>query len=313
MKGFAFGQYYPASSVLHRMDPRAKVICAVAYIVASFLCKNTFSFLLLVLSGLALILISRIPMKIVLRSVRALIFIMAFTAVLNIFWVVDDTAGAVPLVDFYFITIYAKGLDHAVFILVRILAMVIGTGLFLTYTTTPIALTDALESLLRPLAAIKVPVHAFSMMMTIALRFIPTIMEETDKIMSTQKARGADFTTGSLAKRAKALIPIIVPLFASAFRRADELATAMECRCYHGGEGRTKLRILRYHARDFLAEIGDFGFHTRIGCIILCRESALLCSVGIKKSLSCFPRFCTLSAKFSNSHSVFLLFSVSKD
>ena len=253
MKGFAFGQYYPADSVLHRMDPRAKVICAVAYIVTSFLCKNTFSFLLLLLSAFALILISRIPMKVVLRSVRALIFIMAFTAVLNIFWIVDDTAGVAPLVDFYFITIYAKGIYHAVFILVRILAMVIGTGLFLTYTTTPIALTDALESLLRPLSAIKVPVHAFSMMMTIALRFIPTIMEETEKIMSAQKARGADFTTGSLAKRAKALIPIIVPLFASAFRRADELATAMECRCYHGGEGRTKLRILRYHGRDFAA------------------------------------------------------------
>ena len=253
MKGFAFGQYYPADSVLHRMDPRAKVICAVAYIVASFLCKNTFSFLLLILSALALILISRIPVKVVLRSVRALIFIMAFTAVLNVFWIVDETPGAVPLVDFYFITIYAKGIYHAVFILVRILAMVIGTGLFLTYTTTPIALTDALESLLHPLALIKVPVHAFSMMMTIALRFIPTIMEETEKIMSAQKARGADFTTGSLGRRAKALIPIIVPLFASAFRRADELATAMECRCYHGGEGRTKLRILKYHGRDFLA------------------------------------------------------------
>ena len=253
MKGFAFGQYYPASSVLHRMDPRSKVICAVAYIVAAFLCKNTFSFLLLVLSAFALILISRIPMRVVLRSVRALIFIMAFTAVLNIFWIVDTAEGAVPLVDFWIIKIYAKGIYHAAFILVRILAMVIGTGLFLTYTTTPIALTDALESLLRPLAKIKVPVHAFAMMMTIALRFIPTIMEETEKIMSAQKARGADFTTGSLAKRAKALIPIIVPLFASAFRRADELATAMECRCYHGGEGRTKLRILRYHARDFLA------------------------------------------------------------
>ena len=253
MKGFAFGQYYPADSILHRMDPRAKVLCAVAYIVASFLCKNTFAFLLLIFSAFALILISRIPVKIVLRSVRALIFIMAFTAVLNIFWVVDTSEGAVPLVDFYFITIYAKGIYHAAFILVRILAMVIGTGLFLTYTTTPIALTDALESLLRPLTKIKVPVHAFAMMMTIALRFIPTIMEETDKIMSAQKARGADFTTGSLAKRAKALIPIIVPLFASAFRRADELATAMECRCYHGGEGRTKLRILKYHLRDGFA------------------------------------------------------------
>lgn len=255
MKGFAFGQYYPAESVLHRMDPRAKVICAVAYIVASFLCKNTFSFVLLLVSAFALILISRIPMRVVLRSIKALIFIMAFTAVLNIFWIVDTTEGAAPLVDFWIVKIYAKGLYHAAFILVRILAMVIGTGLFLTYTTTPIALTDALESLLRPLAKIKVPVHAFAMMMTIALRFIPTIMEETEKIMSAQKARGADFTTGSLAKRAKALIPIIVPLFASAFRRADELATAMECRCYHGGEGRTKLRILRYRGRDVVALI----------------------------------------------------------
>ena len=252
MNGFAFGQYYPADSVLHRMDPRAKVICAVAYIVASFLCKNTFAFVLLLVSAFALILISRIPMKVVLRSIRALIFIMAFTAVLNIFWVADTAEGAVPLVDFYFITIYAKGLYHAAFILVRIVAMVLGTGLFLTYTTTPIALTDALESLLRPLAKIRIPVHAFAMMMTIALRFIPTIMEETDKIMAAQKARGADFTTGSLVKRAKALIHIIIPLFASAFRRADELATAMECRCYHGGEGRTKLRILRYRLRDVI-------------------------------------------------------------
>ena len=253
MKGFAFGQFYPAESVLHRMDPRAKVICAVAYIVASFLCKNTFSFVLLLVSAFALILISRIPMKVVLRSIKALIFIMAFTAVLNIFWIVDTTEGVAPLVDFWVIKIYAKGLYHAVFILVRILAMVIGTGLFLTYTTTPIALTDALESLLRPLAKIKVPVHAFAMMMTIALRFIPTIMEETEKIMSAQKARGADFTTGSLAKRAKALIPIIVPLFASAFRRADELATAMECRCYQGGDGRTKMKLLRYHLQDVKA------------------------------------------------------------
>ena len=252
MKSFAFGQYYPASSLLHRLDPRTKVIAAVVYIVASFLCTNTFSFVLLLLSGFSLILISRIPMKVVLRSIRALIFIMIFTAVLNVFWVVDTAENAKPLVDFWIITIYPKGIYHAAFILVRILAMVIGTGLFLTYTTTPIALTDALASLLRPLAKIKVPVHAFAMMMTIALRFIPTIMEETEKIMSAQKARGADFTTGSLAKRAKALIPIIIPLFASAFRRADELATAMECRCYHGGEGRTKLRILRYRARDFL-------------------------------------------------------------
>ena len=270
MKSFALGQYYPASSVMHRLDPRTKVLGAIIYIVASFLCKNTFSFLLLVLSGLFLILISRIPLRVVLRSVRALIFIMAFTAVLNVFWIADTSEGAVPLVDFWIITIYAKGLYHAAFILVRILAMVIGTSLFLTYTTTPIALTDAIESLLRPLAKINVPVHAFAMMMTIALRFSPTIMEETEKIMAAQKARGADFTTGSLAQRAKALIPIIVPLFASVFRRADELATAMECRCYHGGEGRTKLRVLKLHARDGVALVFLLLFVAAVVAINVC-------------------------------------------
>ncbi len=251
MKGFAFGQYYPADSVMHRLDPRMKVIMAIVYIVAAFLCKNLFSFVLLLATTLCLILISKIPVKIVLRSIRALIFIMAFTAVINIFWFVEKDAE--PLFQWRFITIYTGGLFNALFILIRITCMVIGTGIFLTYTTSPIALTDAIESLLRPLAKIKVPVHEFAMMMTIALRFIPTIVEETDKIMSAQKARGADFTTGSLTKRAKALIPIIIPLFASAFRRAGELATAMECRCYHGGEGRTKLRVLKYHVRDFLA------------------------------------------------------------
>ncbi len=253
MKGISFGQYYPASSPIHRLDPRAKLIAAIAYIVAAFVCRNATAFALLVLSALALILLSRIPLKIVMRSIRALIFIMAFTAVLNIFWIVDTSEDAKPLVDFWIITIYEKGLWHAAFILVRIVAMVIGTGIFLTYTTTPIALTDAIEWLLYPLTKLKINVHTFAMMMTIALRFIPTIMEETEKIMSAQKARGADFTSGSIVKRAKALIPIIVPLFGSAFRRADELATAMECRCYHGGEGRTKLRILRFGWRDAAA------------------------------------------------------------
>lgn len=248
MKGFAFGQYYPADSIIHRIDPRMKVIVAIVYIAASFLCKNLFSFVLLLVTTFFLILISKIPVKIVLRSIRALIFIMAFTAIINIFWFSDP--DATPLLQWGFITIYTGGLFNAAFILVRITCMVIGTGIFLTYTTSPIALTDALERLLRPLAKIKIPVHEFAMMMTIALRFIPTIVEETDKIMSAQKARGADFTTGSLASRAKALIPVIIPLFASAFRRAGELATAMECRCYHGGKGRTKLRVLKYHARD---------------------------------------------------------------
>ncbi len=253
MSSISFGQYYPAKSIIHSLDPRAKVLGAIAYIVAAFFCKNTLSFVLLLLSSLFLILLARIPMRIILRSIRALVFIMIFTAVLNIFWVKDTAEGASPLIEWQFIQIYEKGLYHAAFILVRILCMVIGTGIFLTYTTSPIALTDAIESLLYPLTLLKINVHTFAMMMTIALRFIPTIMEETEKIMAAQKARGADFTTGSLAKRAKALVPIIVPLFASAFRRADELATAMECRCYHGGKGRTKLRILHFRVRDVIS------------------------------------------------------------
>lgn len=250
MKNIALGQYYPAESLIHRLDPRAKVICAIIYIVASFLCKNFFSFVFLVVSSVALILLSRIPVRVVMRSIRALIFIMVFTAVLNIFWTKDKTAE--PLVSFWVIDIYEKGLYNALFIIVRIVSMVIGTSLFLTYTTTPIALTDAIEHLLRPLKKLKVPVHEFAMMMTIALRFIPTIVDETDKIMSAQKARGADFSNGSLIDRVKALIPVIIPLFASSFRRAGELATAMECRCYHGGEGRTCLKQLKYSPRDFL-------------------------------------------------------------
>ena len=250
MKNIALGQYYPAKSVIHRMDPRIKVICAVAYIVASFLCKNFFSFMLLLVSAVVLVALSRIPMKVVLGSIKALIFIMAFTAVINIFWVTDTTCE--PLVSFWKIRIYAKGLYNALFILIRIIAMIMGTSIFLTYTTSPIALTDAIERLLYPLSLLHVPVHTFAMMMTIALRFIPTIVDETDKIMNAQKARGADFTTGSLMDRTRALVPVIVPLFASAFRRADELATAMECRCYHGGEGRTRLRVLKLHLCDFV-------------------------------------------------------------
>ena len=263
MKGFALGQFYPSNSVVHRLDPRAKVICAMAYIVASFLCQNFYAFVLLFASAILLVLVSKIPLKIVFRSIKALIFIMAFTAVLNIFWFTPK-GEVTPLFQWKFITIYEGGLYNALFILVRITAMVIGTSIFLTYTTSPIALTDAIEQLLRPLAKIKVPVHEFAMMMTIALRFIPTIVDETDKIMSAQKARGADFTTGSLASRAKALIPVIIPLFASAFRRAGDLATAMECRCYHGGEGRTKFRILKFHFRDVIAFLLPALFITAI-------------------------------------------------
>ena len=173
---------------------------------------------------------------------------MAFTAVLNIFWVTDP--GADPLFHWHFITIYEKGLYHALFILLRIVAMVIGTSLFLTYTTSPIALTDAIERLLYPLAKLHVPVHTFAMMMTIALRFIPILIEETDKIMKAQMARGADFEDGNLIQKAKSMVPLLIPLFVSAFRRADDLAMAMEARCYSGGEGRTKMKPLRYQGTD---------------------------------------------------------------
>ena len=251
MKSFAFGQFYPANSLMHRIDPRMKIILALIYIVASFLCANVVSFGLLLVSALCLILISKIPVRIVLKSVKAIIYIMIFTASLNILMTRD--AENAPLLSWWIINIYESGLYNAAFIVVRIVSMIIGTGIFLTYTTTPIQLTDALEQLLSPLKVFKIPVHEFAMMMTIALRFIPTIIEETEKIMAAQKARGADFTSGSLIKRAKALIPILIPLFISAFRRAGELATAMTCRCYRGGNGRTRLNVLKFSWIDFAA------------------------------------------------------------
>ena len=219
------------------------------YIVCTFLCKNVVSFGLLFLSGILLIAIAKIPFKIILRSLKPIIFIMLFTVVINVFWTTGDNL----LFSWGFINVYAEGLYNALFMAVRIIMLITGTSLFLTYTTTPIQLTDAIERLLAPLKKIKVPVHEFAMMMTIALRFVPTLIDETDRIMSAQKARGADFSNGSLVKRAKALIPILVPLFVSAFRRADELATAMECRCYHGGEGRTKMTVTHMKASDSAA------------------------------------------------------------
>ncbi len=257
MKSIAFGQYYPADSPLHRLDPRIKVILTILYIVCSFLCKNVISFALLIVSAILLILFGRIPLKIVFRGLRPVLIILLFTAFLNIFW----TKGEHLLFGWRFIQIYVEGLYSAAFIAIRITALIIGTGMFLTYTTTPIALTDALEDLLSPLKKLHVPVHDFAMMMTIALRFIPTLVEETDKIMTAQKARGADFSTGSLVSRAKALIPILIPLFVSAFNRAGDLATAMECRCYHGGEGRTRMNVRRLRFVDFipLAMIVLFG------------------------------------------------------
>ena len=248
MKNIAIGQYYPSASVLHRLDPRMKIVLAILYIVCSFLCKNILSFALLLLSAPILIGLGKIPLKTVLGGLKAILIILIFTSAINIFL----TQGSMLLVEWKFIHIYVEGIYAAIFMTVRIAALIIGTGMFLTYTTTPIELTDALEDLLSPLKKLHVPVHEFAMMMTIALRFIPTLVEETDKIMTAQKARGADFSHGSLIRRIRALVPIIIPLFASAFNRAGDLAIAMEGRCYHGGEGRTRMHVRHLRFTDWI-------------------------------------------------------------
>lgn len=245
----AFGQYCEGDSLLHRLDPRAKILLAVFYIVVIFLAKSAVAFVLLTLFSMGLVALSGISPRIVLGSMKALTFIILFTAIINIFWM----QGEHLLFALGPIKVYLEGIVNAVLIVVRIMLLLICTSMFLTYTTTPIALTDGLEQLLAPLNKLHVPVHEFAMMMSIALRFIPTLIEETEKIMNAQKARGADFTEGNLIQRAKALIPILVPLFVSAFRRADELATAMECRCYTGGAGRTRMNVLYYNWKDFAA------------------------------------------------------------
>ena len=247
LKDITLGQFFPGDSVVHKLDPRTKLVMLVIYIVALFVAVSWVSYALMLAFLMISILISKIPPKSILRGMKPLVLILVFTGVLNLFF----TTGEQVLVSFLGITIYVEGLSRAFFMVIRILMLISGTFL-LTYTTSPIALTDGLESLLGPLKAIKVPVHELSMMMCIALRFIPTLIEETDKIMSAQKARGADFESGKLMERVKALIPILVPLFISAFRRADELAVAMECRCYQGGEGRTKMKLLRYMRRDYV-------------------------------------------------------------
>ena len=248
LKDITLGQYFPGESVVHRLDPRTKLLLLIGYIVALFMAESWISYGLVFAFLAVTIAISHIPLKSIVRGMKPLVVILLFTAVLNLFF----TGGETKLAEFWGITITMEGVLRAIFMVLRILLLITCTFM-LTYTTSPIALTDGLESLLGPLKKIKVPVHELSMMMCIALRFVPTLIEETDKIMCAQKARGADFENGNLLRRVKALVPILVPLFISAFRRADELATAMECRCYHGGEGRTKMKLLRYKRRDFLA------------------------------------------------------------
>ena len=248
LKDITLGQFFPGKSIVHRLDPRTKLILLVVYIVALFVAESWISYGVMLITLLAVIRISTIPIKSIVRGMKPVVFILIFTGILNLFF----TDGGKVLVHFWIITITSEGLVRAVFMMSRILMLISGTFL-LTYTTSPISLTDGLESLLGPLKKLHVPVHELAMMMCIALRFIPTLLEETDKIMCAQKARGADFESGSLIDKARALIPILVPLFISAFRRADELATAMECRCYQGDEGRTKMKLLRYHRADMEA------------------------------------------------------------
>ena len=262
LKDITLGQYFPGNSFIHRLDPRAKLIMLVVYIVALFVAVSWISYGVMLVFLATTIAISTIPLKSIVRGMKPLVFILVFTGILNIFF----TTGEQLLVSFWGISIYMEGLVRAFFMMARILMLITGTFL-LTYTTSPISLTDGLESLLSPLKAIRLPVHELAMMMCIALRFIPTLIEETDKIMSAQRARGADFESGNLMQRVKALVPILVPLFFSAFRRADELATAMECRCYQGGEGRTKMKLLRFKRNDFLTLL--LGIVLVTGVIVL--------------------------------------------
>lgn len=259
LKDITLGQFFPGTSLIHRLDPRTKLIGVVLYIVALFVAKSWVSYGSVLVFLILCIRISKIPPKAIVRGMKPLVFILIFTGILNLFY----SDGGTVLVSFWKLAITTEGVKRAFFMMIRILMLISGTFL-LTYTTSPISLTDGLESLMNPLKKLHVPVHELSMMMCIALRFIPTLIEETDKIMNAQKARGADFESGSILDRAKALIPVLVPLFISAFRRADELATAMECRCYQGGDGRTKMKLLRYNKLDF----GAFGVCTALVVVI---------------------------------------------
>ena len=240
------GQYVPAQSVLHRADPRMKICLTIFVIVLIFTSQNFFSLGLVVAGVAAAMVLSKIPIRLYLKSLKAILILVIFTSVLNIFYGTGE-----PLWQWGIFRVTLNGILNSIFVSVRIVILILTTSI-LTFTTSPTQLTDAIERLLRPLAKLHVPVHEFAMMMTIALRFVPTLLEETDKIMSAQKARGADMESGGLMQRIKALVPVLIPLFVSAFRRAYDLATAMESRCYHGGEGRTKMKILKLGQTDWL-------------------------------------------------------------
>ena len=248
LRDITIGQHFPGNSLVHRFDPRLKLVLTVAYIVLLFAASNPLGLTLSILFLGVMYKVAKIPVKMIGKSLKPILPIVLFTAVLNLFFVSGEGD---PLVHFWFLNIYAEGVRDAVLMAVRVMALIAGTSL-LTYTTSPIVLTDAIEQLLKPLGKLHFPVHELAMMMSIALRFIPTLIEETDKIMNAQKARGAQLDTGKMTDRVKALVPVLIPLFISAFRRADELAMAMECRCYRGGTGRTRLKVLRCEKQDYI-------------------------------------------------------------
>lgn len=248
IRDITLGQYYESDSVIHRLDPRTKLIGTLVYVVSLFIFDNVTSFVVATAFLIAVIRMSKVPFKFIVKGMKGIMFLLCFTVVMNLFL----TTGEV-LVTFWIFTITKQGLKAAALMLVRLTYLILGSSL-MTLTTTPNNLTDGLEKLLKPLEIVKVPVHEISMMMSIALRFIPILLEETDKIMKAQMARGADFETGSIITRAKNMVPLLVPLFVSAFRRANDLAMAMEARCYRGGEGRTKMKPLVYRRNDWIAK-----------------------------------------------------------
>ena len=248
IKDITIGQYYNGDSVVHRLDARIKIVLTLAFIISIFICKSFPALGLMVLFTLVVVLISGVPLRMVLKSIKPIAIIVVFTSILNIFYV----KGGTPLIDWHFIHISSNGVFTALFMAVRIICLVVISSM-LTYTTTPTMLTDAIEKLLSPLKIFKIPVATLAMMMTLALRFIPTLIDEIDRITNAQKARGANLDDGKFIDRVKALVPIIVPLFVSSIRRAYELADAMDCRCYTGGPNRTRMKQMKLHARDFIA------------------------------------------------------------
>ncbi len=262
MADVTFGQYYPGNSLIHRIDPRMKTVLIIAMMIAIFVCKSYLSLAITLLAVVIMVAISKINIKTILKGIKPIVIVVLITTLLNLFY-----GSGEPIVSFWIFKITENGINNAVFMAFRVIMLIV-LGLMLTYTTTPTALTDAVEALLKPLTIFKIDVHTIAMTMTIALRFIPTLLEEVEKIMAAQKSRGADMESGGLISRAKAIVPVIIPLFISSFRRANELADAMECRCYRGGKGRTKMNVMHLKALDYAAMVLVIAY---IAAIILIR------------------------------------------